>query len=248
MLLNITDHIEVSQLSCIDIYDPIPTNVFGKIYRVGEVVCGTVIKNGVYYLINQGTENWEGWIADANIIPTEHPILGNLHTGFYEYLPELVTKLKQDIPPGSSIIVSGHSKGAAESLILGALMKLEGYNVIEAVVFACPRPGYEKFTNWLVKNLPGTSYRNAPYEFKSFGDPVPMMPDDPYTQPYQLTYVDMGPKDILKWIGLEWHKGPLYVAGLKELYASTKTVEKEQPKLSLYAKLVLWLKTLIKKM
>lgn len=218
-----------AQLACDDIYDPINSHVFGKLYRVGESVCGTTRVGNVVYVVMQGTEleeqegdgalhfSLQGWAADFDCAPIYHPVLGNLHSGFYQNLPALVKLLLADLPAGAHVIVTGHSKGAGEGALLGALLKLAGVNVVGEILFACPRPGYQRLAEWLAANVPGVSFRNAPGGLEAFGDPVPLVPLSPYVAPYPLTYVDRAPTGLERVMSVQWHQGPLYIQGVNAL-------------------------------
>jgi len=204
---------QAAQLACKDIYDPVDDGVFDKVYRVGETTCGTKRVGNLVYVVNQGTENRAGWIADFDLYPYDHPILGDLHTGFYKNLPELAKQLLADLPVGAQVVVTGHSKGAGEASIFGPLLKLSGVNVSAMVLFACPHAGCQMLADWIAKNIPAAvSYRNAPTGDEFFGDPVPMVPSLPYVAPVPLTYVDQPPGGLLDAVDVEWHLGKLYLA------------------------------------
>jgi hypothetical protein len=141
-------------------------------------------------------------------------VLGNLHAGFHQNLPALIKQVTPDIPAGARIIVTGHSKGAGEAAQLGALLKLAGYDVVGLVLFACPRPGYQRLAEWLAVNIPGVSFRNAPAGLEAFGDPVPLVPLEPYVPPYPLTYIDRPPTGLERVMSVEWHQGALYIQGI----------------------------------
>ncbi len=218
-----------AQLACDDIYDPVNPHAFGKLYRVGESVCGTTQFGGVLYVVMQGTEleqgaddgqlhfSLQGWAADFDCSPLYHPQLGAVHSGFFQNLPALVKQLMPDIASGARVVVTGHSKGAGEAALLGALLKLAGIDVIGLALFACPHPGYRRFAAWLGENIPGVSLRNAPAGLEMFGDPVPLVPIDPYVAPYPLTYVDCAPEGFERVMSVEWHSGALYIRGVDAL-------------------------------
>jgi hypothetical protein len=202
-----------SKLACIDIYDPITPNVFDKIYRVGETTCGTKLVDNRLYIVCQGTENVPGWIADADVIPFVHPIIGTLHSGFWENLPVLIEQLKVDIPAGVDIEVTGHSKGAGEGVQLAGALHAYGFNVVHVELFACPHAGFQDFADYMQKNISGVSWRNSPAKFLYMGDPVPMVPLNPFVAPYPLTYMDVPPDGAKRLVDVEWHMGVLYDQG-----------------------------------
>lgn len=218
-----------ARLACDDIYDPVTPQVFGRLYRIGESVCGTVQLGDVLYVVMQGTEleeqegdgrlhfSLQGWVADFDCAPLsypEHPELGMLHGGFHRNLPALMDSLVPDIPAGARVIVTGHSKGAGEGVLLGALLKLKGIDVAGVILFACPHPGYREFSLWAQRNLPGVSYRNAPQGLEMFGDPVPLVPFAPYVAAYPFTYVDAPPAGWERAMSVAWHGGALYASGV----------------------------------
>jgi len=221
-----------ARLACDDIYDPVTPQVFGKLYRIGESVCGTVQERteigDVFYVVMQGTEleeqdgdgrlhfSLQGWVADFDCAPFAHPghpELGLLHGGFHRNLPVLMDALVPDIAPGARVIVTGHSKGAGEGALLAALLKLKGIDVAGVILFACPHPGCADFAQWMERNMPGISYRNAPRNLRMFGDPVPLVPFAPYVAAYPFTYIDCPPAGIERAMSVAWHRGGLYVQG-----------------------------------
>ena len=213
-----------SQLSTVEIYDPITPNIFDNIYRVGETTCGTVLYSDVLYVIFQGTENRAGWLADADIMPLYHSVLGNLHSGFYQNLPAMILQLAAHIKtllptiPTLKIIVSGHSKGAGEGAIAGPLLELTGFNVVQLILFACPNAGYQRLADWIAENMSGSvSYRNAPSDCTEFGDPVPLVPTYPFVPPVPHTAIDVPPAGAMRLIDVEWHMGGLYQTGCSKL-------------------------------
>lgn len=60
---------QTAQLACIDIYDPIAPNVFDKIYRINETVCGTKLIDKRLHVVMQGTESLPGWMAESAPTP-----------------------------------------------------------------------------------------------------------------------------------------------------------------------------------
>ena len=207
-----------AQLACADIYDPITPNVFEKIYRVGESVWGLARIDGTAYIVAQGTELTEngkpslaGWEADFDALPVDEPILGALHSGFNENTAMLVGLIMADVKPTESIIFCGHSKGAAEAPIGAARMYLQGYHMIQCILFAPPNPGEQQFAAWMQAHIPGHAYRNCWKRLTWFGDPVPLVP--PWGTPcYPHEAVQAPPGTWLeRFQPVFWHAGPLYL-------------------------------------
>lgn len=78
-------------------------------------------------------------IRDMRFIPWYHPVLGWAHSGFMHGAVKIFEELKTQIVKEVPIVLTGHSLGAALALIIGVLLKHEGYTVVEYVGFACPR-------------------------------------------------------------------------------------------------------------
>ncbi len=200
-----------TQLACKDIYAPIATKNFRKIYTVGETVCGTRLFDGIFYIVCQGTSNLSGYEADFDCVMEYHPVLGGLHAGFGDNIPELVHQLLFDIPLNTPVVCTGHSKGAAESALLAAQLYLYTIQIKQWIGFGCPNPGDAKFAQWMQKNINGISYRNATIR-GLFGDPVPLVPVRPFVECYQHTLFTVYPKHIIdRLIPTEWHQAPLYL-------------------------------------
>lgn len=200
-----------AKLACLDIYTPIDHTYIQKIYTYKEAVCGIADIDGITYIVMQGTENREGWETDFDINPEHHCILGDLHGGFYEDAFNILLKVLPDLKRKTPVIVTGHSKGAAEAVILSALLKLNNINNITNILFACPNIGKKEFADWLSKNISGVSYRNAPYCFKYIGDPIPLVPPSPFCAPYQHTTIFSPPNGIIKkFLPTRWHDAQLY--------------------------------------
>lgn len=205
-----------AKLACIDIYPPITPSVFDNQYHIGDVVCGTTIINNTFYISNQGTINLAGWKSDFDIMPVFHPVLGILHNGFYKNLPQLVSCLLKSIPLGMSVICCGHSKGAANSAILAALLKLAGINVVHVYLFACPNAGYSQYSKWMRDNIQGISYRNASSHLPWCADPVPEVPLSPFVPAYPHTEFTEYPSGFSWLLPSNWHSAQLYYDGIKK--------------------------------
>jgi hypothetical protein len=221
-----TEIARAAQLACVDIYPPlepenapIPPELFDKVIAVGETVCGLKFVNGVLYIVQQGTRTRPGWMADADIIPFPHTVIGHVHRGFYQNLPALITVLVPEIAaravglPGGAfslpLQVTGHSKGAGEGGILAALLHSMGYNVLPPLLFACPNNGFPDHAMYMRTQLPdGMSFRNC--DDFDIGDPVPVVPIFPYCPPYPRTHWDNPPPGWDRIALEDWHHGPLY--------------------------------------
>ena len=206
-------------LGCVRIYDPIAPADFDLIYRVDETVCGRLLRGGTLHLACQGTESRPGWMADGDITPHRHPVLGTLHSGFWCNIPALIDQLEPylqellNVMPDLAIEVEGHSKGAGEGVLLAAELKVLGYRLGKTYLFACPNAGYQDFADWCRLNLDAVSYRNAPddgLEGELLGDPVPLLPVSPFIPPVPHTLITVSPPGLERCLSAEWHSGTLY--------------------------------------
>lgn len=220
-----------AKLACVDIYPSITPNVFNWQFVINDVVCGVAIIDGYCYVVNQGTVDFAGWMQDINILPIEHPILGQLHSGFYSDLPELVSKLLTVIPKNINVICCGHSKGAAEAAILSALLKLANINIIQNYLFACPNAGQKELTDWLSHNIRGISYCNQSVHLSWFGDPVPDVPHSPYIAPYPHSVVTEYPSGFQWVLPTKWHSAKLYYDAIKKTTGESGLNSLQVPKI-----------------
>lgn len=204
-------------LACSSIYDAQAQLDFDKLYQINDTVCGVVLRDGVQYAVFQGTCNLPGWEADFDVVSVKLPVFGKVHQGFYANLKNIraLVVLDASLP----IVVSGHSKGAAEAVLFAAMLQQEKLNV-SAVLFACPNAGEQQFADWCSKNLAAISFRNA--DVDGWGDPIPLTPISPYTAPVPHTIITAQPDQFL--MPLEWHSAVLYLRAAFR-YSSTLSME-----------------------
>lgn len=117
--------------------------------------------------------------ADA-LIPFDIPRLGLCHRGFGEDCYAMFTALynmTKDLP----LVITGHSMGAAEALILAAtFIAHNAGHLFKVTTFGCPAPAYDLAA--IIGDLPGTDYRNS-------DDPVTELPPWPYRHPRPLRQI-----------------------------------------------------------
>lgn len=198
-----------AKLACSDIYAPVTIDSFAKVYASNEDVAGLALIDGVQYVAFAGTENVMGWLDDFDVLPYYHPRLGNLEKGFYRNIPDFVGQITPDLDRELPVVVTGHSRGAAMAAIFAAELALLAISMkgVHAVLFACPRPGYQRFADFMRANIDGASYRNGP-------DPVPEVPPSPFVDPYPHIAMNVPPGGAEDILPIAWHKGNLYQAGI----------------------------------
>jgi hypothetical protein len=152
----------------------------------------------------RGSSNIPNWIADFNFIKMVYPdsdCPGNceVHEGFFEVYQELAAAVLRDTQtlvrkyPGSRIIVTGHSLGAAVSVhaALDIKRKVSGVTQLEVYNFGEPRVGNPEFAAWVTTVLPdGVQYRVT-----HASDPVPHLPPMAFGflhAPHELWYDNNG--------------------------------------------------------
>jgi hypothetical protein len=197
-----------AKLACVEIYDK-NTGAFNRITKVDDTVCGVVATGEKYYVVLQGTHDLKGVMEDVDIFQTQHNDLGLLHSGFNRDLSELIVKLMPKLPLDKPIVISGHSKGAAQGAILAARLHLMSIPIEKVVLFGCPNAGDRTFSNYLNQNIEGVSYRNAVNKFPYFGDPVPIVPIS-FVPPYEHRIITQKPKGLACLMPSSWHHASLY--------------------------------------
>lgn len=147
---------------------------------------------GNQFISIRGTANLRNALLDLEYWKSRSAILGiNLHRGFEKaalaVFSDLEPRIKRDMP----IIVSGHSLGAAEAIIVGMLLVKKGYNVEMVVASGLPKVTDEE--GWKqYKSLPVIRIVAA-YDFVPFLPPHNFYPASPYTQGGPLLMMLDGP-------------------------------------------------------
>lgn len=99
-----------------------------------------------YIVAIRGTQDPGNWLADldARLVPSAHLDSGvkpMVHAGFARASETLTPALADQIPRGASVILAGHSLGAAIAVFLAPRLIARGVTVERVVTFGCPRPG-----------------------------------------------------------------------------------------------------------
>jgi len=120
----------------------------------------------------RGSESMGDWARNLRVAPTRSRILKAwVHNGFLtSALAVKDAMLKEIKKNGPFHIITGHSKGAAEAVLLSALLKKWGYAPIEMIAFAEPRT----FCRWSSSTECLTEISTSKYVID--GDWVPEIP------------------------------------------------------------------------
>ncbi len=189
--------------ACVDTYAPgaVPT------WNNDEVHVFLTQQDGYAIIAFKGSASVQDWLQDfdAFVIPGgfNHKELGLVHAGFFDDVEDVFADILKGLP-SDPIAVTGHSKGAAEALILAALLTASTDRVIARVsTFGTPRPG---LLNGLLTGLAGNDYRNR-------SDPVCAVP--PYLHhPRKMVDINVPPLPDDPWGVLADHHMSLYLAGM----------------------------------
>lgn len=162
----------------------------------------------------RGSETRLDWLDDLTALPTFHPQLGNVHSGF---LGGVLASYAAILPVlGRSVRVVGHSLGAAHAMIFAGLLTAAGRPPEGVVCFGEPRPGFSELAR-LLALVSTRSYRNRM-------DPVTEVPKlwvpwmgDFFVHPKPLIPVDVAP-DADDDGPFADHHMPLYFTAMEGLF------------------------------
>lgn len=185
-------------------------------WTAADIVCGHVQLDGVDYLVFRGSVTPEDWMRDMDAIPAWHAKLGFVHAGFYEGLDTLYPLITAAV--GKSIVVLGHSLGAARACDVAGLFAYDAAAaglpcpVQTLCTFGQPKPGFVNLARLITKSgMAHRSYRNR-------NDPVPLVPftiaalmDFVHTEDWIALDAAPSPTDLEP---LRDHHIGLYVQGL----------------------------------
>lgn len=131
----------------------------------GDIECWITIQDDATVIVPRGTEatNWwknGGWLdvlRDIRFLPWRDRRVGWCHAGFLKAAQKIADAMIEFDLPGP-VVVSGHSLGAGIAAPLSMILKAEGFDVREVVLFGSPRP----FKRSAAKrfSIPCVSYRH----------------------------------------------------------------------------------------
>lgn len=195
---------------CRDIYDPVPTGEFAKIWTYDDVIVGLVQLGNEDVLVLRGSQTAEDWIRDFAALPKWHPQLGYCHAGFLSGMDDVFAEVSPAV--GHKVSIAGHSLGGARARILAGLFAVNGVAAESVTVFGSPKPAFVNLARILTKSTTvHTSYRNRNDIVPTEPLTVPLFFDFVHTEPYIV--VNAAP-DVSNLEALRDHSIDLYVKGV----------------------------------
>jgi hypothetical protein len=149
------------------------TDPFCEVLGSSLVIFTSRLASGLLTVDIEGTHNPPGWALDFMALEADshfgfnHPDLGWVHAGFYAAAHlafQKILPLAQKEP----LAIDGHSLGAIEALMIGALLTVAKLPPVKVGAFAPPRGGGIQFVRI------ATSVPFCAYQFSD--DPVPDVP------------------------------------------------------------------------
>lgn len=197
----------IRQLVLVDLvcqsYSPIPDGVFDRVLQYEDATACLKRVDDTLVIAMPGTEDFANVMSDLEIEPYHHPVLGEIHMGFYKPIPGLGALLLPYLQNGLAISIAGHSLGAARAALLACWLKISGITVDQLSLYACPRIGTHIIEDYLLANIPnGISFVNGI-------DPVPDLPPE-YDSPYPAIKVIADPGGVADIDPARWHSCALY--------------------------------------
>lgn len=165
----------------------------------------------------EGSHDLIGWRKNFDAWAKAETYRSNtldLHPGFYSGLPDAWSKIQKLIGP--RVVITGHSRGAAQAADLACLMLIDDL-VPEAVVgFGEPKSGYKSQADLLAKVPYQRIYRNGNAVFHDVvTDVAYTFPNLPYQHRAPLTLVTAKPPPGHELGMFAWHHCVLYAKALE---------------------------------
>jgi triacylglycerol lipase len=109
---------------------------FGEFFGFVADVGGQVV------LAFRGTDSIQTWLADARVVQVQDPAYpGKVHSGFAAAVELMWPGLRERLPAGRPVWVTGHSLGGAMATLASVRLAGEGYPVPGVYTFGSPRVG-----------------------------------------------------------------------------------------------------------
>ena len=200
-------------LACIAIYSE--QSAFDKILTIGCDTIGVKQINGTLTITPLGTVDTAMWESNIDILPTYHPIFGNMHAGFLSSASAIYKVIKPMI--NSHVSFQGHSRGAALANVMASLCAADGIKVTRLCLFECPHPGYQRYADFCAEQVKSGMIG---FELSTVNglDPVPYLPIEPYVKSYPTIDLDQQPGGIEDIELADWHAGDTIYAGMQKMF------------------------------
>lgn len=104
----------------------------------------------------RGSESIQNWISNLDAILTDYPPCSGcrVHKGFYRAEQSSVNAVISEVKtlkqkyPSYSVVVTGHSLGAALATLVSVDLKAAGLGPVRVFTFGSPRVGNTEFAEW----------------------------------------------------------------------------------------------------
>lgn len=176
-------------------------------------------EGGFDVVVWRGSATSYDWALNFDCLPLKDGALGMLHAGFAKGVWPLQEEIA-DAVARRPVIVTGHSRGAAQACIFAGHLVAAGKAPVRLMVMGCPRPGYQQLAD--VLQAGGVDI----HSYKNGDDPVTNVPfnidligtkcDLPYVSVAPYIQLDEKPTPHDSWGPLAVHRIELYLAGLKK--------------------------------
>ena len=163
---------------------------------IEELRFGVILDGDTTFLVFRGTDNLQGWFDDFKVVPARTNGGFLAHVGFIGCVDKLRPSVEGLVPLGGSLVITGHSLGAAIAVLFA-----EEYKIDPAVTFGCPRV-YSR----LNASFPVMDHTR----FVNGGDLVTEVPG-PLAWHHTCDPVQLGPDELLD---IKYHDIELYVSRL----------------------------------
>lgn len=208
-MLNNLDCAKLCQ-ACYDAPD-----TFDRVVFTSDVWAGIKHYEDCAVVAFRGSTTINDWLRDFRGWMIKDPQLGMVEDGFMAGLRDVLAHLIDEVnqPQPKHLFITGHSLGAAEALLFGALIQALGYGatINSIVVFGSPRPAAAQVKQ-ILDPITIFSYRNGI-------DPVPEVPVripefEPYVHPRDLIHVNYLPVQDDPWGFMAPHHIDYYIKAL----------------------------------
>ncbi|MGB8601305.1 MAG: lipase family protein [Rhizomicrobium sp.] len=164
----------------------------------------------------RGSVTAKDWLLNFDTVPAFDGALGLVHAGFVRGVWPLQDAITMAL--GAHVIVTGHSRGAAQATLFAGHLAAIGRAPVRLVTFGTPRPGYQQLADVLAAG------KVAIASYKNLNDPVTDVPfavdligtrcDLPYVHVAPFIQLAVQPDGGDVWGPVAPHHWQLYTRGL----------------------------------